>query len=275
MTDALSLLLDDLAAEHSVLKALLRKLPEATWDRPSPAEGWTLRDCVVHLAETDSSATNAALQVTRTEVGGVDEPGTVPVPRTSVRGTQDPSDVLTPAMKAARSQPPSEIFERYCSSADRLVEALRAHEAGDRLPWAGRQMGVVSFTSARLMEHWSHGLDIHDAAGVPPIDTDRLRHVAHLGYITRDFAYRTRGLKPPSAPLYVELVAPSGDVWRWGPESARDRITGPAGDFCRVVTQRIHWSDTDLVAEGSHAQEFLRVAQAFAGPPCSGRAPKG
>ena len=92
--------------------------------------------------------------------------------------------------------------------------------------------------------------------------------------MTRDFAYRTNGLEPPTTPLRVELTAPSGAQWVFGPEDAPDRITGPGGDFCRVVTQRIHWSDTQLAAEGERAQEFLRIAQAFAGPPGAGRPPK-
>jgi uncharacterized protein (TIGR03084 family) len=64
-------------------------------------------------------------------------------------------------------------------------------------------------------------------------------------------------------------------MWTWGPEDAEDRVSGSAGDFCRVVTQRIHVADTSLQAEGPHAAEFLSIAQAFAGPPGSGRAPKG
>jgi uncharacterized protein (TIGR03084 family) len=107
------------------------------------------------------------------------------------------------------------------------------------------------------------------------VDTDRLKSIAHLGYITRDFAYRTHGLEPPETPLYVELAAPSGDTWTWGPLDAPDRIYGPAGDWCRVVTQRIHPDDTALRCEGPRAREFLSIAQAFAGPPGAGRPAKG
>jgi uncharacterized protein (TIGR03084 family) len=135
-------------------------------------------------------------------------------------------------------------------------------------------MSVRSFTTARLMEAWSHGLDALDAAGVTPVDTDRLRNIAHIGYATRDFAYRNRGLEPNPEPLRVELAAPSGATWTWGPEDAPNRITGPAGDFCRVVTQRIHYTDTALEYEGDAAEEFLRIAQAFAGPTGAGRPPK-
>lgn len=135
-------------------------------------------------------------------------------------------------------------------------------------------MSARSFATARLMEAWSHGLDILDASGRTKPDSDRLKHVAHIGYATREFAYRNRGLTPPEAALYAELRSPSGATWTWGPDDATDRITGEAGEFCRVVTQRIHWQDTNLKAEGPAAQEFLTVAQAFAGPPGPGRRSK-
>jgi uncharacterized protein (TIGR03084 family) len=79
----------------------------------------------------------------------------------------------------------------------------------------------------------------------------------------------------PAEPLRVELEAPSGALWTWGPEDAPQRIRGSAGEFCRVVTQGISYLDTALKTEGEGAAEFLRVAQAFAGPPGPGRPPRG
>jgi uncharacterized protein (TIGR03084 family) len=255
----MSVLLDDLHSERAVLIDALSRLDAGAWDSDSPAEGWTLRDCVVHLAETDESATRAVLGTPAPDRGAP---------------ARDAGDVLTAGMRRARALSPAAVLAWYRHAGDAMLDALRGLPAEARLPWAGRPMSARSFATARLMEHWSHGLDILEAAGIAPVDTDRLRHVAHLGYITRDFAYRTRGLVPPASPLYVELIAPSGAVWRWGPDAAPDRISGPAGDFCRVVTQRIHPSDTALVAEGAHAREFLSIAQAFAGPPGKGRPAK-
>ena len=251
-------LVDDVEAEQAVINAALATLAGDCWDVASPAEGWTLRDCVSHLAETDERA--AAI------VEGVDQG-----PPAGGR----PQGVLTPGQLAARAKTPAEMRQWYAASAARLVAALRRLNGDERLGWAGRTMSARSYTTARLMEHWSHGLDILEAAGIPAEDSDRLRHIAHLGFLTRDFSYRNRGLEPPPTPLYVELTAPSGETWAWGDIAAPDAIFGPAGDFCRVVTQRIHPDDTGLRAEGPHAREFLSIAQAFAGPPGQGRRPKG
>jgi hypothetical protein len=45
-------------------------------------------------------------------------------------------------------------------------------------------------------------------------------------------------------------------------------------DFCLVVTQRVHLSDTALELEGEPARAWMEIAQAFAGPPGKGRAPR-
>jgi uncharacterized protein (TIGR03084 family) len=257
-------LIDDLEAERRVLESALRRIDDGTWDRPSPADGWSLRDCVAHLAESDESAVRSIERYLEEQALGV-----TPAQRNAPAARRE--GVLTPGQARARSLPPSDMLDWYARANDGLLDALRRLRGNERLLWAGRPIGARSFTSARLMEHWSHGLDILDAAGVQAVDSDRLRHVAHLGYITRDFAYRNRGLNPPETPLRVELIAPSGTSWSWGPDDAPDRISGPAGDFCRVVTQRIHPEDTALVCEGPTAREFLFVAQAFAGPPGPGR----
>jgi uncharacterized protein (TIGR03084 family) len=68
----------------------------------------------------------------------------------------------------------------------------------------------------------------------------------------------------------VVLTGPAGDRWVWA-EEADESISGPALDFCLVVTQRRHRADTDLQAHGELAVEWLSVAQAFAGPPGPGR----
>jgi uncharacterized protein (TIGR03084 family) len=71
---------------------------------------------------------------------------------------------------------------------------------------------------------------------------------------------------PPDAAVWVELTAPDGEAWAWGEPEARERVVGPAEDFCLVVTQRRDVGDTSLVTQGDIAAQWMDIAQAFAGP---------
>ncbi|MCW2758899.1 MAG: hypothetical protein JWO46_2645, partial [Nocardioidaceae bacterium] len=72
----------------------------------------------------------------------------------------------------------------------------------------------------------------------------------------------------------VTLVSPAEEVWTWGPPDAAQTVTGSAYDFCLLATQRRHRADLDLQAVGADADRWLDIAQAFAGPPGEGRAPR-
>ena len=139
-----------------------------------------------------------------------------------------------------------------------------------KMPWFGPPMSATSMATARFMETWAHSLDVAEALGIEPEPTDRIRHVAHLGVRTRNFAYSVHQEEPPAEEFRVELTAPSGEVWVWGPEDAAQSVRGSAYDFCLLVTQRLHRDDLDLVAVGPDADRWLDIAQAFAGPPGPG-----
>jgi uncharacterized protein (TIGR03084 family) len=124
------------------------------------------------------------------------------------------------------------------------------------------------------METWAHGQDIADTLGIERPATSRLRHVAHLGVRSLPYSYLVNGLPQPDAPIRVELAAPGGGQWTWGPDDAADRVTGTALDFCLVVTQRRHRTDTGLVISGQTAGQWIAIAQAFAGAAGRGRPPR-
>jgi len=129
------------------------------------------------------------------------------------------------------------------------------------------------------METWAHALDVYEALGldadaIRDQQVDRIRHIAHLGVRTRNFAFSVHELEPPAEAFRIELKSPSGDLWTWGPEDAAQSVRGSAYDFCLLVTQRVHRDDTDLVAVGGDAERWLGIAQAFAGPPGEGRSPR-
>jgi uncharacterized protein (TIGR03084 family) len=121
------------------------------------------------------------------------------------------------------------------------------------------------------METFAHGQDVADTLGVTREPTARLRHVADIGVRTFAFAFQLRGRPVPAAQVRVELVAPDGSSWTWGPAEAVDVVRGSALDFCLVVTQRRNVADTHLSVRGSVATEWIQIAQAYAGRPSDGR----
>jgi uncharacterized protein (TIGR03084 family) len=172
-----------------------------------------------------------------------------------------------------RAMSPDELLAAWRSNRDTLRAAGATLTNDTRIAWYGPSMGSKSFLTARLMEAWAHGQDIVDAVGATREPTDRLRHIAQLGFITRGWTYMNRGLDVPSTPVRVELTSPSGDTWSFGPDAthpAAESIVGPALDFCLVTTQRRHVDDTALVVTGSSARDWMEKAQLFAGPPSDG-----
>jgi uncharacterized protein (TIGR03084 family) len=134
-------------------------------------------------------------------------------------------------------------------------------------------MSARSFASARLMETWAHGQDIWDVMRRHRPGSDRLKHIAHLGFTTFGWTFANRALPVPQVTPYLELQAPDGSLWTWGDPAGEHRVSGTAEDFCLLVTQRRHVDDTGLrYSEGPVAQ-WLAIAQCFAGPPADGPAP--
>jgi len=167
----------------------------------------------------------------------------------------------------------AELGDWFDRGRKQLLAVFAALDPSARVPWFGPPMSVASAVTARLMETWAHGQDIADTVGAHREPTRRLRHVAHIGVGARAFSYVAHGLPVPSEFVRVELVAPSGELWTWGPEGAADVVSGPALDFCLLVAQRRHRADTAVRARGPVAEQWLTIAQAFAGPPGAGREP--
>jgi uncharacterized protein (TIGR03084 family) len=253
-------LYDDVLTEHEVLATRLRASSADSWDLPTPAPGWSIRDQISHLAYFDDAARMA-----------VSDPGAFVELRQ--RALADIEGFVDAVRHDRRSDDPAQLLAWWRDERRLMVEAFRAAEPSRRVPWFGPDMTVASQATARLMETWAHGQDVADALGLPPVVSARLRHVAHLGVRAFANSFRSHGLAVPDTAVRVELAAPDGGVWTWGPPDAIDRVSGPALDFCMMVTQRRHLADTALHAAGDVARRWVSIAQAFAGPPGPGREP--
>jgi uncharacterized protein (TIGR03084 family) len=254
----LGALIEDLAVETDVLRQILDPLSDADWRRPTPAPGWAITDQVSHLAYFDRVAITSATEP---------DEFAAEMSRLTAAGVADPDTIA----RRYRDLSPAELGDWFAQARGGLLAVFAGLDPAMRVPWFGPSMSVASSLSARLMETWAHGQDIADTVGVHRAPTHRLRHVAHIGVGARAFSYAAHQLPMPSEPVRVELVAPSGEQWTWGPADAANRVTGPALDFCLLVTQRRHRADTTVAADGPAASEWLTIAQAFAGPPGAGR----
>ena len=263
--------LADLRAESEALDGLVVRLSDVDWSRETPSVGWTVAHQIAHLAWTDRAATLAAsdrIEFFRLLGDAMDDDPGAFVDRAAAEGVA----------------PPGELLARWRDGREALAKALVAVPPGEPIAWFGTSMSAPSSATARLMETWAHGLDIADtfagdagalgaAAKAHKQPTVRLRHICHLGYRTIGHSFSTHGRSLPTEQFRVELVAPDGGLWTYGPETAGQRITGPALDFCLLVTQRRHYADLALQTQGDRAREWLTIAQAFAGLPGPGREP--
>ena len=250
----------DLAMEQQELDTIVANLDEAGWQTVTPSEGWDVKEQIRHLAYYENNAKLAASNPESFK-------------QWFEEMLKDQNTMMREAETTGKELTGAETLKWWREERTALRELLIKMDRKERLPWYGPPMSAPSFATARLMETWAHGQDIVDALGIRRKPTDRLRHIAHLGARTFAWSYANRQMEAPDIPVRVELTGPSGDLWTWGPEEAKDTVKGPAEDFCLVVVQRRHVADTDLAVEGETAKQWMSIAQVYAGPPTDGRKP--
>lgn len=262
-TDPLPGVCDDLAAETAELLAVLAPVSREQWLLYTPADDWTIRDQIAHLAFFDETGRLAA---TDAEAFAA-----------STAELMSGADPIAAPVARGRSMDPFEVLAWFETARADMIDAFRGLTGSTRLPWYGPAMSATSFATARLMETWAHGQDVIDALGLTRTPTARLKHIAHIGVRARAFSYATNGRAVPEGEVFVQLTAPDGSIWTWNapPEgtAVANSVVGDAHQFCLVVTQRRHVDDTSLEVTGPLARDWIAIAQAFAGGPGTGRAP--
>jgi uncharacterized protein (TIGR03084 family) len=248
----------DLIAEVHALHQVLADLDTNQWAMQTPAPGWTVSDQVIHLGLFDRRCQWSMADPDRfmADMRAMGSNG-------GVEGIHD----------AERSRNPQDLLRWWAEGSRELAEVASALDLTSRCVWYGPPMAARSMLTARVMETWAHGHDIADALGIAMEPTDRLKHIAHIGVRARGFAFNANKKPVPEEDVYVELQAPSGDVWTWGDPESSSSVRGAALAFCQAVTQRRHIDDCAITAVGETAQTWMSIAQAFAGPPGVGRQP--
>ena len=245
---------DDLQAETAALSAVVSDLTEEQWRAPTIAEGWDSHETVLHLGAADWLANLTLTDPTSFVVAH----GRLSKSEASL------NELVGPDVQAMSGR---EVWRWFLDGRTAMVDALCRLDPKDRIAWIGPEIGARSMATGRLMETWTHSHDLADSFGVDYPQTDRLRNIAHLGVVTREFSYINRSLVPPSEPVRVELTSPSGDRWHWGPDDAANRVTATAYEFCKVLTRRKPMIESTIQTEGALAMEWMEIAQPWIEPP--------
>jgi uncharacterized protein (TIGR03084 family) len=238
---------DDLEAEQDRLEDILAGLDDGQWGAASAADGWTVCDVVLHLAQSEE----AVLASTA---------GTSWETRLASGVTLD--QVMDRLVQAERAEP-ALVFARWCEARRGAVRALRAADPAQPLSWVAAQLKPATLATTRLAEHWAHGLDITGPLGIAFPDTERLRHIAWLAHRSLTYAFALAGEQPRE--VRCDLTAPDGAAtWHYGPPGAGSAISGPAGAFCRVAAQRLAPQGSGLRATGPDGPAALGVLRTYA-----------
>lgn len=250
----------DLVVECDEVDDMVAGLKPDQWQLDTPAAGWTIAHQIAHLSFVfrlagTAAANPEAFKALIAKVGN------------------DFDGAVNAALADYLPSPPDALLERWRQERAQAIRDLAAVPPGQAVPWLVRPLPAAILACAGLMEAFAHGQDVADALSIRRTYTDRLEHIAGFAVLTWDFGYQSRGLTPPDAAFRFELTAPSGDQWAFGPEDAEQKITGPAADFCLLVTRRRHRDDLRLTAVGPDADRWLDLAQAYRGPAGPGRAP--
>ena len=244
-------------AEADVLHDLLAGLSDSDWNRPTLFKQWTVNDIVQHLHDGDLMAAASVAGADPFASYRAERQAMIDSGLTRVEATRRRMGDLTGRR----------LLETWYAIMVDLCDKLSAMPPDTRLKWAGPDMGVRMFTTARQMETWAHGQAIYDLMGVPRAGPDRLRDIAEIGVRTYGWTFTNRKRDVPGPAPHVRLTAPSGAIWEWNDRTPDNMIEGDAMSFCQVVTQTRNIADTALKVTGEPARIWMSLAQCFAGPP--------
>ncbi len=252
----------DFLEESEALFSLLKPQADAAFEQVTLFKGWAINNIIRHLHVWNIAADFSLTDETKFEemLGALMHGGK------GIRFIEVEANYLDGLSGQI-------LLERWIAHARETALHFNAADPKTRLKWVGPDMSAISSISARLMETWAHAQAVYDALGVDRIDTDRIGNIVRLGINTYGWTFKNRKLEAPLPPPYVRLIAPSGTIWEYGEANDVERIDGSATEFCQVVTQTRNVADTKLAVTGSSANQWMNIAQCFAGTPNDPPAP--
>ena len=254
----------DFRDECNAVYSILENLKEQDYEMPTQFKGWTFNNVIGHLHVWNYAAdislkdgdewknfANSAMQA----LG-------------SGSSMNEFEQTITKGIKG------SELLSMWKEYYTDMTERFAVADPKKRVKWMGPDMSVRSSISARHMETWAHAQELYDSLGLDRINEDRIKNIVIIGNNTFKWCFTVHKKTLPSIKPYLKLISPSGAIWEYNEPSEEHKIEGLAEEFCQVVTQVRNIKDVNLKLTGSIADEWMSVAQCFAGgaeqPPLPG-----
>ena len=245
----------DFRDECNAVYSILENLKEQDYEMLTQFKGWTFNNVIGHLHVWNYAAdislkdgdewknfANSALQALGNG-SSMNE-----FEQTITKGIQGP-ELLS-------------MWKEYYTD---MTERFAVADPKKRVKWMGPDMSVRSSISARHMETWAHAQELYDSLGLDRINEDRIKNIVIIGNNTFKWCFTVHKKSLPSIRPYLKLISPSGEIWEYNEFSEEHKIEGLAEEFCQVVTQVRNIKDVNLKLTGSIAEEWMSVAQCFAG----------
>ena len=245
----------DFRDECNAVYSILENLKGQDYEMPTQFKGWTFNNVIGHLHVWNYAAdislkdgdewknfANSALQALGNG-SSMNE-----FEQTITKGIQGP-ELLS-------------MWKEYYTD---MTERFAVADPKKRVKWMGPDMSVRSSISARHMETWAHAQELYDSLGLDRINEDRIKNIVIIGNNTFKWCFTVHKKTLPSIRPHLKLISPSGEIWEYNEFSEEHKIEGLAEEFCQVVTQVRNIQDVNLKLTGSIAEEWMSVAQCFAG----------
>jgi uncharacterized protein (TIGR03084 family) len=248
-------IVDAWADQQSELAGLLDGLDAEGWSRPSPCEGWSVADVVLHLAQTNEMAIGSVGH----RLDDVLADLTAGLPPTA-----DVDEGAGAMVEAQRRIGPDAVHERWQRSVQELDECWRASDPHERVTWVAGELSVHTLVTTRLAETWIHTTDVASALDVELAPTNRLRHIARLAWRTLPYAFARAG-RVLDGPVEFDLVGADGAAWHFVPDDpAVTWVRGDGVELCMIAARRVAPGDTALVTEGRDGPAVLELVRTYA-----------
>ena len=246
----------DFREECNALYKILDSLSDRDFSIATTFKNYTIRDVLAHLYLFDYAA----------ELSLIDPKSFQSFANELIKKIIQGVSMITIADEWLKGMNNSTLLKNWKNLYLKLSGLYLSENPKTRIPWFGVEMSALSIITSRLMETWAHGQEVYDILEIDRIHNDSIKNIAVLGVNTFGWTFKNRNLDIPEEIPYLQLTAPSGEIWEWNECSTTNSIKGSAVQFCQVVTQVRNIADTQLNVVGKPAKMWMSIAQCFAGP---------